>query len=89
MSADTPEALTAAIRQDPLASPSTFLGDDSYAAWCYDHRSLRELRSAFEGDADPEACRRWRLSPREWRSQIEMAIIALAAAKVASQDMAL
>lgn len=79
MSVDTADALTEAIRKNPQASPSTFLGDDSYAAWCYDHRSLRELRSAFEGDADPEACRRWHLSPREWRTQIEMAMVALAA----------
>ena len=81
MSASTPEALSTAIRSDPQASPSTFLGDDTYAAWCYDHLSLRQLRSAFEGDADPEACRQWSLSPREWRSQIEMAIIALSAAR--------
>ena len=81
MSVQTPEALTAAIQNDPLASPSTFLGDDSYAAWCYDNLSLRALRTAFQGDADPEACQRWSLSPREWRRQIEMAIIALSAAK--------
>lgn len=81
MIAKTPEALSAAIRQDPLAIPATFLADDSYAAWCYDHYSLRELRSTFEGDADSAACRQWRLTPREWRTQIEMAIIALAAAQ--------
>jgi hypothetical protein len=81
MSIDTPEALKAAIRQDPQAIPATFLDDDSFAAWCIDHLSLRELRSAFEGDADPEVCRQWRLSPREWRIQIEMAIIALTAAR--------
>jgi hypothetical protein len=81
MSVDTPEALKAVIRRDPQAIPATFLSDASYAAWCYDHLSLRELRSAFEGDADPEVCRLWRLSPREWRIQIEMAIIALTAAR--------
>lgn len=80
MSVDTPEALMTAIRQEPQASPSTFLGDESFAAWCYDHLTLNELRSAFEGDADPEDCRQWGLSPREWRIQIEMAIIALTAA---------
>ena len=77
----SPEALAAALRKDPTASPSLFLSDDSYAAWCYDHLSLRELRSAFEGDADPDACRQWSLSPREWRIQIEMAIIARSAAQ--------
>ncbi|MDJ0783611.1 MAG: hypothetical protein QNJ22_16670 [Desulfosarcinaceae bacterium] len=81
MSVHTPEALSDAIRRDPQASPAAFLADDSFAAWCYDHCSLRALRSAFEGDADPAACRRWSLSPREWRTQIEMAIIALAAAR--------
>ncbi|MEJ2640028.1 MAG: hypothetical protein P8010_10670 [Desulfosarcinaceae bacterium] len=87
MSVDTPEALKAAIRQEPQASPSTFLGDESFAAWCYDHLSLSELRSAFEGDADREDCRRWNLSAREWRIQIEMAIIGLSAATGRSPEL--
>lgn len=79
MPASTPEELRACIAADAQTSPSTFLADDSLAAWCYDHLSLRETRSAFERDADPDQCRQWRLSALEWKSQVEMALIALAA----------
>ncbi|MCJ7830823.1 MAG: hypothetical protein MUP74_05490 [Desulfobacterales bacterium] len=64
---------------DPQALPSSLLADDSFAAWCYDNRSLRELRSAFQGDADPEECVHWNLSALEWKAQVEMALIARAA----------
>lgn len=66
---------------EPMASPSTFLSDDSMAAWYYDHLSLREARSAFERDPDPEECRRWKLTGLEWKNQVEMAIIALKSAE--------
>jgi hypothetical protein len=81
MPASTPRELIALITADPLASPSTFLADDSFAAWCYDNLSLKDVRSAFERDPDPDQCRQWGLSALEWKAQIEMAIIALAAAE--------
>ena len=81
MPASTPRELIELITADPLTSPSTFLADDSFAAWCYDHLSLKDARSAFERDADPEECTRWGLSALEWKAQVEMAIIALAAAE--------
>ena len=80
MSASTPAELRACIAADPQTSPSTHLADESFAAWCYDHLSLREARSAFQQDADPDDCRKWGLSPLEWKRQIEMAMIALTAA---------
>ncbi len=81
MPVSTPEELRACIAVEPHASPSIFLPDDSFAAWCYDHISLREARSAFQRDADPDECNRWRLTPLEWKAQMEMAVVALAAAE--------
>ena len=80
MPALTPKELKVCIAADPRTSPSTHLADDSFAAWCYDNLSLAEVRSAFERDADADECERWGLSALEWRLQVEMAIIALAAA---------
>jgi hypothetical protein len=80
MPASTPEELRACIAADAQTSPSTYLADDSFAAWCYDHLSLKEARSAFERDADPDECAQWKLTALEWKAQVEMAIIALTAA---------
>jgi len=85
MSASTPEELRACIAAEAQTSPSTHLADDSFAAWCYDHLSLREARSAFQRDADPDDCRKWGLSPLEWKCQVEMAIIALTVAQRMNQ----
>ena len=81
MPALTPKELRACIAADAGTSPSTHLADDSFAAWCYDNLSLKEARSAFERDADPGDCDKWGLSALEWKAQVEMAIIALAAAE--------
>ena len=81
MPASTPRELIASTAADPQTNPSTFLADDSFAAWCYDNLSLKDARSAFERDADPLECSRWGLSALEWKAQVEMAIIALAAAE--------
>ena len=80
MPASTPEELRACIAADAQTSPSTFLADDSFAAWCYDHLSLSDARSAFERDADPDECEQWGLTALAWKAQVEMAIIALTAA---------
>lgn len=79
MNASTPEELRALVAAEPGTSPSVFLSDDSMAAWYYDHLSLREVRSAFERDPDPDECKKWDLSGLEWKNQVEMAIIALTA----------
>jgi hypothetical protein len=81
MTATTGDELIKMMAAEPAASPSTFLSDDSMAAWYYDHLSLREARSAFERDPDPEECRRWKLTGLEWKNQVEMAIIALKSAE--------
>ena len=78
--ASTPEELRTRIAADAHSSPSTYLTDDSFAAWCYDHLTLKEARSAFERDADPDECEQWGLTALEWKNQVEMAIIALTAA---------
>ena len=80
MPAYTPEELRNCIAADPQTSPSTYLADDSFAAWLYDHLSLNEVLSAFERDADPDECEQWGLTALEWKAQVEMAIIALTAA---------
>ncbi len=81
MPASTPEKLRTCITADPKTSPSAYLADDSFAAWCYDHLSLSEARSAFERDADPDECEQWGLTALEWKIQVEMAIIALTEAE--------
>ena len=80
MPASTPDELRACIAADAHTCPSTYLADDSFAAWCYDHLPLGEVRAAFERDADPDQCEQWALTALEWRAQVEMAIIALTAA---------
>ena len=77
----TPKELKVSIAADPRTSPSTHLADDSFAAWCYDNLSLTEVRSAFERDADADECEQWGLTALEWKTQVEMAIMALAAAE--------
>ena len=77
MFAKTANELREMIRQNPGTSPSTFLMDDSFAAWCYDNRDRLWLKAAFNRDADPEDCRVWGLTASEWRINVEMAMIAL------------
>ena len=78
MFATTADELRKMIRENPGTSPSTFLRDDSFASWCYDNRDLRWLKTAFNRDADPDDCRRWGMTPAQWRVGVEMAIQALA-----------
>lgn len=74
--ATTADDLRELMKLNPGTSPSVFLADDSFAAVCYDEKTVRELISAFNRDADVDECRKWRLSAAEWREQIYMALIA-------------
>ena len=65
------------MSQNPDATPSTFLGDSSYASHLYDHGDVRRLKSTMQGDPDPEVLERWDLSPGLWREQVAMALAAL------------
>ncbi|WP_022668929.1 hypothetical protein [Desulfospira joergensenii] len=78
MFAKTADELREMMRQNPEVSPSTFLMDDSFAAWCYDNRGLLWLKTAFNRDPDPDDCRNWRISASEWKTNVEMAGLALA-----------
>ncbi|MDD9301730.1 MAG: hypothetical protein HUK40_05015 [Desulfobacter sp.] len=77
MFAKTADELREMMRQNPSTSPSTFLMDDSFAAFCYDNRDGVWLKAAFNRDADPEDCRKWGLSASDWRTNVEMAGLAL------------
>lgn len=77
MFAKTAEELRRMMARNPETSPSTFLMDNSFAAWCYDNKGLSWMEAAFNRDADPDDCRKWRLSPAEWRMNVEIAVIAL------------
>lgn len=77
MFANTAEELREMMRQNPGVSPSTFLMDHSFAAWCYDHRDLSWLKAAFNSDADPDECIAWGISAAEWKTNVEMAGLAL------------
>lgn len=78
MFAKTADELRELMKKNPGASPSTFLMDDSFAAWCYDHRDISWLKAAFNRDADPDECWSWGISAAEWKMNIEMARLALA-----------
>lgn len=77
MFAGNADQLREMIAQNPDVSPSTFLRDDSLAAYCFDKKTPRQMKSAFNRDADPEECESWGLSPSEWKDNIEMALVAL------------
>ncbi len=64
------------IKKNPKETPSVFIRDESFAAKCYDHRTVRELKAAFNRDADPEECEQWGFSSSEWKENIEMALVA-------------
>jgi len=65
------------IKQNPDEYPSTFLSDDSFASACFDSKTIKELKSAFNRDAEPDDCIKWGISSNEWKENIEMALIAL------------
>ncbi len=81
MYAKTADELREMLSKHPESSPSSFLSDSSLAASCYDKKRIRDLKSAFNRDADPEECIKWRISPSEWKENVEMAMIALIAAE--------
>ncbi len=81
MYAQNADTLRKLIKESPGESPSVFLSDSSFAATCYDTKTITELKSAFHRDADQSECDVWGLSPSEWKENIEMALIALLAVK--------
>ena len=64
------------ISEHPDEYPAIFLFDGSFAAACFDNKTVRELKSSFHGDPDPDDCQEWNLSAAEWKENIEMALIA-------------
>ena len=76
MYASTANQLTDLLKDNPDDMPSTFLMDSSFASFCYDRKTLKWLKSAFNRDADPEDCEKWQLSRSEWKENVEMALIA-------------
>ncbi len=81
MYATTANQLSNLIKEDPEAMPSSFLMDSSFASYCYDKRTVKWLKSAFNRDADPDDCEKWNITRFEWKENIEMALIA----KIADQ----
>jgi len=77
MYAKTANELRRLIEDNPEESPSVFLKDDSFAADCYDRMTVKELKSAFNRDAEREDCIKWNLSAAEWKENVEMALISL------------
>lgn len=77
MSTNNADQLREMMKDNPQVSPSTFLRDDSFAAYCYDNRDIQWLEAAFNRDADPDDCRTWNITAAEWRVNVEMALLAL------------
>lgn len=47
----------------------------SFAVDCYENRTLEELQQPHTPeDANPEECKKWRISPRHWSLAIEAAL---------------
>lgn len=47
----------------------------SFAVECYENKTLEELQQPHGPDnADPEDCKRWRISPRHWSVAMEAAL---------------
>lgn len=53
------------------------LQDNTFAAACYNHNTLDELRAIMGKQPDPEDMRIWGITSAEWTEQIEIAIAAL------------
>ena len=64
------------IIENPDEMPSSFLRDDSFAAYCYDRLTTLEIKSAFNRDADPDECRKWGISSMEYKEELAMAFAA-------------
>ncbi len=76
MYAKSANELVQLIDENPEALPATFLMDSSFASYCYDKRTIKWLKSAFQRDADPNDCNKWLMSRSEWKENVEMALIA-------------
>ncbi len=76
MYATTTNQLIEFIKKNPKEMPSTFLMDSSFASYCYDKRTIKWLKSAFNRDADPIDCEKWDISRSEWKENIAMALVA-------------
>lgn len=76
MYASSPKELRKLLNNNPGSSPSQHLDDSSFASFCLDNKSIRELKRALNGDADKDECMKWGLSHEEWRINTEMALIA-------------
>ncbi len=86
MYAQNADHLRMLITDNPDEHPAVFLYDSSFAAACYDNKTLKELKSAFHRDADKKECGSWGLSPSEWKEQIEMALVVLETIKKRSGE---
>lgn len=83
MYATNANQLTELIKKNPGEMPSTFLMDSSFASYCYDKKTIKWLKSAFHRDADPLDCEKWNISRSEWKENIEMALVAKKASRIA------
>ena len=48
-----------------------------FAEVCCDQKSLKELKAAFEGEADKTDMKKWNLTDDQWHEALEVAIIAM------------
>lgn len=47
----------------------------SFAVHCFENKTLEELQQPHSpDDADPEACKKWRITPRHWSVAMEAAL---------------
>ncbi len=48
----------------------------SFAWFCYENIKLEELVNKIEGPIDGKECLEWNLSPKQWRREIKLALLA-------------
>ena len=49
---------------------------NTFAEACYDQNSIAELQEALAGPADATDCAEWKITPEQWRAEIELALAA-------------
>ena len=50
------------------------INENTFAAACYNDNTIEDLENALRGEADLTDCETWKLTPAEWREQIELAL---------------
>lgn len=54
----------------------TTIANNTFASACYDSNTVAELEAALQGPVDESDCKAWKITPEQWREQIQLALAA-------------